>query len=362
MRVSKWVFALLFGLTVFGCGGGGSGGDNTATGSVTVLVGDGPIDDLEAVFLTVNEVRFNMAGGNDHVLLETPQEIELLQLGNLTEVLLMEEIVAGKVNKIRLNLDDLAIVRAGGDPADPADREMLPVPAGGWVELNPQGGFDVRAGETIHVVLDVPIEDSVQVVQNGTGEYRFRPQIFAEIHTEGESGRLVRLKGIARGVNDTVDGFDLCDLRREAGDGATNNNLFDCVHINDANAVVVENGDMLEENVTVTAFGFMDFSADEDTMNAEVLVAGTDQPIVAEKGTAKAVPPDPMVLEQLDMDGMPTELNVNLLPDWKSFPGVTTMPVTTDPVTVDDDVEAFGFRPDPTVPSMDSFLFVYKRP
>jgi hypothetical protein len=355
MRVSKYVFALLFGLLAFGCGGGGSGGGTAATGSITVLIGDGPIENLDEAWLTVRELRLNMAGGNNHVVLDTPQTIELLQLHNLTEVLLMEQIVTGKVNKIRLLLDDLEIVRMDGS------MDMLPVPAGGWVELNPQGGFDVRAGETIYVMIDVDMKRSVQVVEGGNGDLNFRPQVFAEIYAHGDESRLVRLKGTARGVNDTVGSWDLCDLRREAGDGGSNNNLYDCVRINDGNAVVVENGDVLEENVTVTAFGFMAFDEAEDTMNAKVLVTGTDEPIVSESGRALAIPPNPMVIEQFTDDEAPMEFNfaVNLLPDWKSFPGVTD-PATTGEVMLDDDIEALGFSTGAT--SMDAFLFVYKRP
>lgn len=348
MRIWKYFLVLLLGVLTFGCGGGGGGNDSQGAGSVTMLIGDGPIDDLAAAYLWVNEVRFNMAGGNETVALEMPQKIELLQLENITELLLIEQVPAGKINKIRLNLDDLRIVRK----SDPDTEIMLPVPAGGWVELNPQGGIDVLPGQTIYVTLDMPVDSSVQVVANGNGEYRFRPEIFAEL----SASRLVRLTGTARGVNDTTDGFDLCDLQRPDDDGP--NNLIDCIHVNDANAVIVENGATLEENVTVTAFGFMDPDADEPTLNAEVLVTGTAEAIIAEKGTATAVPPaDPMVLEQLDPMGMPFDFDVHLLPDTKSFPANDG---TTPPVMEMDRVEAFGFSTGDT--SMDSFLFVYKRP
>ena len=178
MRLPKYGLVLLFGVLAFGCGGGGSGGGAASTGSVTVLLGDGPIEDLKEVWVIVRELRLNMAGGNNHVVLETPQRIELLQLENLTEVLLMEQIVTGKANKIRLLLDELQIVRQDNSTA------MLPVPAGGWVELNPQGGFDVRAGETIYVMIDIDVKRSVQVVEGGNGDLNFRPQVFAEIYAQ----------------------------------------------------------------------------------------------------------------------------------------------------------------------------------
>ena len=70
----------------------------------------------------------------------------------------------------------------------------------------------------------------------------------------------------------------------------------------------VENGNVLEENVTVTAFGFMAFTAMEDTMNAEVLVTGTDEPIVSRVRTcAREIPPvdNPMVIEQFNTAAEP---------------------------------------------------------
>jgi hypothetical protein len=151
--MSTWVLPLLLGLLVVGCGGGGSGSSAPATGFVTVLVGDKPIDDLSAVWLRVREVEFNMTGGKKHVFVGMDESINLLELTNLTEALMLsEEIVTGKVTKIRLLLDDLAIER-NGSPVN-ADREV--VPAGGWIELNPQGPFEVRAGETIYVMIDFP--------------------------------------------------------------------------------------------------------------------------------------------------------------------------------------------------------------
>jgi len=367
MRISTWVLPLLLGLLVVGCGGGGGGSSAPATGFVTVLVGDKPIDDLRAVWLTVREIEFNMTGGKKHVFVGMDEPINLMELTNLTEALMInEEIVTGKGTKIRLLLDDLAIERK--ESPEDAEPEMVPVPAGGWIELNPQGPFEVRAGQTIYVMIDFLLDDSlVHVVETDTDEYRFRPQVFAEIKAEGDESRLVRLKGTARGVNPNDDTFELCDLRREAGNGSSNN-LYDCVII-DINTdtetgddtLVIENGSMLEENAIVTAFGFMDFGAPEDTMNAEVLVAGMDEPIITESGIATSVPPQDLEIDQ-SATGGPAQFNVKLMDGWKSF--LTDDPETTGVPMVLDDIEAFGFAVEPATvpPSMDAFLFVYKRP
>jgi Domain of unknown function (DUF4382) len=353
MRLVTLIPMLVFALIAGGCGGGGSGGSQE-TGRVTMLVGDAPIDDLAEVWITVSEVELNMAGGKKNVVLNTPQRIELLSLQNLTEVLLSEEIVTGRINKVRLLLDKLEILRVGG--TSPDDLEVLDVPAGGWIELNPQGGIEVRAGETITMFIDVDLERSMHVTQGGNNSYEFRPQVFIEIYSEGDPSRIVRLKGTARGVNPTTDGWDLCDLRRESGD-SSNENLMDCVHIVDAGASVFQNPSALEENSTVTAFGYMDFGAADDTMIAKVLVIGEEKPIVTEIGRVDALPDADTIT--IDIDPTDTEdlVTANLL---SGAVIVERHGDTTATLDVEDDVEAFGFRA--ADESLDTFLVIHEDP
>jgi Domain of unknown function (DUF4382) len=353
MRLFTRVPILVLALIAVGCGGGSGGsGEAQGAGRVTMLIGDAPIDDLTKVWITVSEVELNMTGGKKDVVLNPPQRIELLSLQNLTEVLLSEEIVSGRINKVRLLLDNLEILRASS--TSPDDLEVLDVPAGGWIELNPQGGIEVRAGETITIFIDVDLERSLHVVQGGNGSYEFRPQVFTEIYSEGDPSRIVRLKGTARGVNPTTDGWDLCDLRRESGD-SSNANLMDCVHIVDTDASAYENPSALAENSTVTAFGYMDFGAAEDTMHAKVLVIGEEKPIVTEIGRVDALPDVDTIT--IDIDPAVTEIraSANLLP------GAVTVERhgdTTETLEVEDDVEAVGFRA--ADQSLDTFLVIHE--
>jgi hypothetical protein len=351
MRMSLSLVSLLFAALLAGCGGGSGGGPEGGTGRVTLLVGDGPIDDLAEAWITVREVRLVMSGGKDEVVLDVPQKIELLGLRNLTEVLLMEEIVSGRVNKIRLLLDDLEVVREDGT------RDVLDVPAGGWIDLNPQGGIEVRAGETITVFIDVDLARSVHVVAGGNGRMQFRPQVFVELLSAGDPSRLVRLKGIARGVNPTTDTWDLCDLRRESGDGSPEN-LVDCVHVDDAGSAVFANGAELADGVTVTAFGYMDFAAAEDTMDAEVLVTGTAKPIVPVDGTVTALTASP---PSIGIDTDPTAATSLVTANLVSGARLIPRAGTTGAPAVSDVIEAFGFATGaPT--TVDAFLAVYARP
>jgi len=355
MRLFQLLPVIALSLLVAGCGGGSGGAGAQDTGTLTMLIGDKPIHDLAEVWITVGEVELNMSGGKKEVVLDTPQRIELLSLQNLTEVLLTEEIVSGRVNKVRLHLDKLEILPQGG--TSPQDLVSLDIPAGGWIDLNPQGGIEVRAGETITVFIDVDLERSLHVTQGGNTKYEFRPQVFIEIYSEGDPSRIVRLKGTARGVNDTIDGWDLCDLRREAGDGS-NENLMDCVHILDGDASVFENGSALEEGATVTAFGYMDFSAPEDTMNAKVLVAGEDHAIETEIGTVAALPDADTITIDRDPDPATDDLvDANLLAGAVVVERHGDMAATLE---VDDLVEALGFRA--MDDSLDTFLVIHEDP
>ena len=107
MRLITLIPTFVLALIAGGCGGGSGGsGGSQEMGRVTMLIGDAPIQDLTEVWITVSEVELNMTGGKKDVVLNPPQRIDLLRLQNLTEVLLSEEIVSGRINKVRLLLDN----------------------------------------------------------------------------------------------------------------------------------------------------------------------------------------------------------------------------------------------------------------
>ena len=243
-------------------------------------------------------------------------------------------------------------------PTSTGNLEVLDVPAGGWIELNPQGGIEVRAGETITMLIDIDLERSLHVTQGGNGSYEFRPQVFTEIYSAGDPSRIVRLKGTARGVNPTTDGWDLCDLRRESGD-SSNTNLMDCVHIVDTGASVYQNPSALAENSTVTAFGYMDFAAAEDTMNAKVLVIGEEKPIVTEIGRVAAPPNADTITIDTDPADAEHLVTANLLP---GAVVVERHGNTTATLDVEDNVEAVGFARGRATHSLDTFLVIHEDP
>jgi hypothetical protein len=208
------------------------------------------------------------------------------------------------------------------------------------------------------MLIDIDLERSLHVTEGGNGSYEFRPQVFIELYSVGEVSRIVRLKGTARGVNPTTDSWDLCDLRSESGD-SSNPNLMDCVHIVDTGASVFQNPSALEENSTVTAFGYMDFAAAEDTMNAKVLVIGEEKPIVTEIGRV-ASPPDAGSIT-IDTDPSDAEhlVTANLLPGRVV---VERHGSTTAMLELEDNVEAVGFAADAPLTTVDTFLVIHANP
>lgn len=189
-------------LVVVGCGGGGSGsgasptppsgsgGQSVQTGGIAVLLGDSPLDGVAEVNILVREVV--LIGGSDgqidlDVTIDEP--INLLALQNLTELLVATDVPADTYSKIRLYIDELEIVEVDGD------RELAQLPANGKIDLNPQGEFEISAGEDLVVQIDLDLERSIKLTQTGNSGYRFRPVVFIDVIDQSEGLRPSRFVG-----------------------------------------------------------------------------------------------------------------------------------------------------------------------
>lgn len=132
---------------------------------------------------------------------------------------------------------------------------------------------------------------------------------------------------------------------------------MDCVHIVDTGASVHQNPSALAENSTVTAFGYMDFGAAEDTMNAKVLVIGEEKPIVTEIGRVAAPPGAGSITIDTNLEVPDVLVIANLLP------GAVTVERHGDTkatLEAEDNVEAVGFRA--ADQSLDTFLVIHEDP
>lgn len=172
-------------LTSCGGGGGGSagtsGGSAPASGSVAVLLADGPLDDLATLTLTITKISLLPSGkGNEVMIFDNPagHPVDILQCRNQDYLFtLKQDVPTGRYEKIRLEVADIT---ATGQKGTCAEMEIkLP---SGKIDLNPRGGFEVIEGETLSIRLDVDARKSIQLHQAGnSGKCIFRPVIFVDI-------------------------------------------------------------------------------------------------------------------------------------------------------------------------------------
>jgi hypothetical protein len=231
LRFSALSFAILFGLaSIIATSGGGGGGGGVGvtgttggtvteggTGTVALLVGDGPADDYDHIYVYVTKVSLIPAPGNaagQVVIFQSPtpagHRVDLLAYRDEDFLLgIRGDVPAGRYEKIRL---EVASVEAVGGPCD---LELIKLPSG-KIDLNPRGGFEVRSGESLAIRLDMDANKSINLHPAGnSGKCIFRPVVFVDI-TPGAplqrcpgnvTGTIIEL--VDRDKDRTVDGFVL---------------------------------------------------------------------------------------------------------------------------------------------------------
>jgi hypothetical protein len=206
--------------TLVACGGGGSSGGTPSsqpppaaekTGTVGLLLRDGPTDEFCQVLAEIERVDLLGANGPTNIFMG-PETIDLLALKNFTDVVTVAtEVPIGTYEKVRLTLADLSLVECDdqGNPEPESQWYHPNLPGNGKLDLNPRGSFQVVGGETVLIQLDVDMDKSLHVVQAGnSGRWQFRPVVFVDIMPDSE--RLVRVYGQARDA--TNGSFEICSV------------------------------------------------------------------------------------------------------------------------------------------------------
>jgi Domain of unknown function (DUF4382) len=186
---SAFLVSVIFAAAVFmACGGSGggssSGGAAPASGSVAVMLTDGPLEDLATLIITITKISLLPGGnGNAVVIYDNPagHPVDILQFRNQDFFFtLKKEVPAGRYEKIRLEVSDVDATAKFNTPGTCADL-TIKLPSG-KIDLNPQGGFEVLAGQTLSIRLDVDARKSIQLHQAGnSGKCIFRPVIFVDV-------------------------------------------------------------------------------------------------------------------------------------------------------------------------------------
>jgi len=229
VALSLVVLVGLASILATGGGGGGTGSTGSTstsagTGSVALLMGDGPADDYEHIYLYVTKVSLLPADGASQgsvVIFQSASpvghRVDLLAYRDEDFLLGVKgDVPAGRYAKIRLEVNRIEAV--GGT----CDLELIKLPSG-KIDLNPQSPFEVVAGEALAIRLDVDANKSINLHPAGTsGKCIFRPVVFVDVKPVtvprpcplNVTGTITAL--LDRDQNRTTDGF-LLDLTGPRG-------------------------------------------------------------------------------------------------------------------------------------------------
>ena len=212
------LIAAAFALVVFGAcdkkGGGGSSGSDAGpdTGSVAVLLTDGPVEpgEFEHIWVTYTEIILIGEAGQVTIF-EGSKRVDLRDLEDVSKfAVLGRDVPADFFEKIRLLISEIELVRA--DTGEHIFLSQPPNKLPPKIDLNPRGTFEVIRGRLTAIQIDMDPGKAIHVVQTGQKDkYQFRPVVFVDILTIPFRGKLVLLEGIVESVDDGERTFELCN-------------------------------------------------------------------------------------------------------------------------------------------------------
>ena len=210
----SWWPAIILILLLGGCGGSSDTSQSLqpqdSMGKVALLFTDLPSEDFDHIWISFDEVTLLGADGQQQVYGQLPEDtvmrIDLLDLAQVTDLAFIRDVPAGMYSKVRLHITEITLQNDGQDPID------VPPVANGKLDLNPQGSFEVRAGQLLFIQLDMDANRSFQYHEAGNGTWHFRPVVFMDIYGDYDTQRLMRVFGEVIAVDDPAapTTFDLC--------------------------------------------------------------------------------------------------------------------------------------------------------
>lgn len=334
-------------------GGGGSGGgvDTTSTGntgSVGILLTDGPTAEFDIINITLREIRL-LSDNGSVTIFSGSKTIDLLKMRSHSELFaLTTDVASGEFEKIRLLVDKIELIKldTNGDVDESHDVKLS---GNGKIDLNPRGPFYVTAGETLLIQIDIDAEKSLKIHESGNGKWHFRPVIFVDIIGHRQDNRLVRLSGEAAEVDPVADTLELCGTR-------VNQDWDGCIDVDASQSSIFDADgaltlDQIDEGDELTVIGFLRPAAagslrnerhgddDDDNgyhehdhdyehhnllMEAVVIEVGAPGSFISLNGSALSTPADAMAAFDYEIDpgqGFVTgqHIDVQLLPDTRIF-------------------------------------------
>jgi hypothetical protein len=286
------IYAIIASFTIAGCGGSDSA--PPATGTLAVMITDGPTDKFEQILVTLERMLLLGGNGGQQVVYDGPAiTFDLLALRDRADFAFAGEIIADDYSKIRLEVSEIELVDIIS-PTAPVVVTPVDLPANGKIDLNPRGPFTIAAGQTTVVELDMDANRSFQVVELGNGlGYRLRPVFFVNVFRNDNllPNKLVRVFGTVESVVNTSDeqSARVCGLYFVSQIGnPTAGDADDCVRIfaNERTSIFGDDGsDTRFSSITpmvdkLTGIGFLSAGTSDLLFNLDAVVMeiGDHQP------------------------------------------------------------------------------------
>jgi hypothetical protein len=164
---------------------GGCSENDGSTGTVRIQITDEPypVDLIASAEVTIDRIEVRVKSDDSegyHVLSETPQTIDLIDLRNgVTELLVEAEVPVGLVDQVRLRISEAHVVLTD-------DREFdLQVPSGGssGLKIFPEPGIEVTGDLTAELLLDCDVSESFKPIpasarrSEDIDHFQFRPTL-----------------------------------------------------------------------------------------------------------------------------------------------------------------------------------------
>ena len=295
------LFVMFLAMAACGGGSGDSAPQDPGTGRVGILLTDMPTDDFKAIYLDVTEATLIGESGQ-HTVFTGNIRINLLDLENYVQPIALADAPVGTYTKLRLRITNVELVEHDDTTHNPR------LPANGKIDLLDQGGFDVLAGRTLVVEIDIDANKSIHVVQTGNAKYNVRPVVKVNFMDVGLPDKLARIEGRIDTILDTTAGtFVLCSL----------DNPDFCIDVD-----LADDGCVLDVNGQPTTF---DALAPEDIVvvigryervndTLAIAAAFVEQGAASQyRGTVNSKPGDDGTFLMIDRDG--NEITVELQKD-----------------------------------------------
>lgn len=205
---NKSVWCLVLGLFLMiglmACGGGGGSSDSNdsqgSTGTMAVMLTDGPTDDYDHIWIEISRAELLPENGSDPVVIFNPDQpvrYDLLSLRTEDEqdggaLLTLADVPVGVYGKIRLEIAENEISAVSYQHVVVGEKILVDgsseftyfrLPSG-KIDLNFRGGVHVAVGATVVVTVDIDCEKSIHV---SVGNHRnFRPVVFVDVQIVGD--------------------------------------------------------------------------------------------------------------------------------------------------------------------------------